>query len=313
MRSIPLRIAAIFTAYHPRPQLVQAVGAAARSCDKVIVVDNTPAHESTATIDELKRMGALVLTPGVNLGLAGALNLAIEQLGDDVDAVLFLDQDSELPPGTVEGLAWLLHTEPTIGIASPAPWLSKQARYLDPITNFRSDVADVPLALTSGMMVRTSALRQIGSFRADFFVDMVDVDYCIRAHEQGIRLVQDKRLKLPHQIGEVTEHRILALKLITTNHAPWRLYWVFRNGVVLIRTPRRASLNARFMLSLLLVKMAAATLLFERTKRERLHVIARGLRDGMSGRADPRYLPASARRPRSTLAPFEMSATSTHG
>ena len=38
-----MRVAAVFTAYHPDERLAAAVEAALRSCTSVIVVDNTPA------------------------------------------------------------------------------------------------------------------------------------------------------------------------------------------------------------------------------------------------------------------------------
>lgn len=116
-----LRVTALVTAYHPDARLTSAVLAALGSCQAVIVIDNTPLGAVSAS-DTLDDPRVLVLRSGHNEGLAAALNVGLDALGADTDAVLFLDQDSELPPELVPRLAQHLLEDPGIGAVGPAPY-----------------------------------------------------------------------------------------------------------------------------------------------------------------------------------------------
>src|SRR5262245_4185029 len=128
-----MRVAAVFTAYHPDERLAAAVEAALRGCDSVIVVDNTPAGADgsapASTAPALAGPGVTVIAHGRNVGLGAALNIAVRELPPDAEAVLFLDQDSELPAEIVPALVADLTDDPAIGIAAPSPWDPKHQRY----------------------------------------------------------------------------------------------------------------------------------------------------------------------------------------
>ncbi|WP_439662567.1 glycosyltransferase [Lentzea sp. HUAS TT2] len=285
------KITAIATAYHPDQRLLAVVEAARASCTEVLVVDNTPGGAELLSGDLPE--GVRVLRPAGNLGLAGALNLGIREMSPGSEAVLLLDQDSVLS-GEVVGLLVAHLDDPTIGAAAPAPWDAVRESYIDPRTRLRPEVADLDAVITSGMVVRRSLLDELGGFREDFFVDCVDQDFCLKLRRTGMRIVQDKRVKLPHSLGEVREHRFLIGHVRVTHHPKWRLYWVIRNGVLLVKENLRRSPVWCLTSVLIMVRWALLTALYEKPRGARLRAMWHGLRDGVKGRTSADYLPAGS-------------------
>jgi rhamnosyltransferase len=285
-------VAAVVTAFRPDGRLADVVRSAARQCAVVVVVDNTPAGEPGT--DALPEVAALahVHRPGANLGLAAALNAGVRQAGPS-GAVLLLDQDSVVPDGLVAGLAARLAADPRIGVATPVPWDAAEDRPLDPRASARGELADLPVAITSGMLVRRATLDAVGPFREDFFVDCVDQDFCLRVRRTGWRVVQDATVRLPHSLGETRWRGVWPVRLRSTSHATWRLYWTARNGTVLARESWRTEPVWVATSIALQAYVALTVLLFEPPRLRRLATLARGARDGWAGRTDVRMRPGA--------------------
>jgi rhamnosyltransferase len=153
-------------------------------------------------------------------------------------------------------------------------------------------VADRPAVITSGLLVRKSALDQAGGFRTDFFVDSVDIDFCLRLRRSGSRIVQDKRVRLPHSLGSTRAHRFLFLKVRVTHHPTWRLYWVFRNQTTLVKENWRRDPVWCLGAVAILVRWVLLTALYEAPRGRRLRAALNGFADGLRGRTTASYLPS---------------------
>jgi rhamnosyltransferase len=286
------RIAAVVTAYHPDERLEAVVESALRNCDAVVVADNTPG-DAASLAAKLEGPAVTVLRTGANRGLAGALNLGLAQVPADVDAVLFLDQDSVLPPELVDGLYAHLADE-RIAVVGPTPVDAATGGRYERAADRHAAVDDRPGIITSGMLVRRSVFEDVPGFREDFFVDCVDSDFCLRVRRTGRRVVRDAALVLPHSIGSGRDHRLGPIDVRVLHYPAWRHYWIARNGLVLsrefFRTERGFVLNnALFMARWLLV-----TALFDERRAACVPAVLRGLLHGLTGRVDRRYLPAGA-------------------
>jgi rhamnosyltransferase len=285
-------IAAVVTAYHPDERLAQVVESALVSCALVIVADNTPG-ESASAAQKLDHPNVKVLRSGRNLGLAAALNLGMREVPPQAGAVLFLDQDSVLPPALVPGLARHLE-DPAIGVVGPAPVDAEKGGQYETLSVLHGDLSDRYSVITSGMLVRRSCFEAVPAFREDFFVDCVDIDFCLRLRRAGIRIVRDKKSVLPHSIGDGRDHRFLFIPVRVLHYAAWRHYWVARNGMVLTREHGRALPGFALINALFMARWLAATAVFEPERRTHVRAILRGLRDGLTGRTDLSYLPSAA-------------------
>ena len=286
-------IAAIVTAYQPDERLAAVVESALASCTRVIVADNTPG-ETPSMADKLDDPRVTVLRSGRNLGLAAALNLGLRHIPEDAEAVLFLDQDSVLPADLVPALTAHLAGDPTIGVVGPGPVDAEKGGQYETLAMLHGTVSDRYSVITSGMLVRRSSFATVPGFREEFFVDCVDIDFCLRLRRAGVRVVRDRGLVLPHSIGDGRDHRLLFATVRVLHYAAWRHYWVARNGMVLTREhwrklPGFALINALFM-----ARWLAATAAFEPSRRTHVPAILRGLRDGLTGRTDLSYLPPGA-------------------
>lgn len=281
-------VAAVVTAFLPAAGLATVVAAAAVQCDRVVVVDNTPPGKPGADRVLTPQPNVLIERSPRNLGLAGALNRGVELAGD-VETLLLLDQDSVPPADLVRRLT--RHLRGSVQIATPAPWDAHAGRYLDPRTARRPPVADLPVAITSGMVLRRDVIDKVGPFREAFFVDCVDQDFCLRVRRAGGRVVQDRTVQLPHSLGETRWRGWGPFRLRSTQHPTWRLYWAARNGVVLARENLRR--EPRWVLTSLafLGYVALTVALFEPPRLARLARMLRGARDGWAGRVDPAQRP----------------------
>ncbi|GAA2004930.1 glycosyltransferase [Catenulispora subtropica] len=289
-----VRIAAVVTAYHPDERLLAVVDSVRGSCAEVVVVDNTPdGADSTADRIAADTKTVTVLRPGVNRGLSHALNLGVSRLSRDIEAVVFLDQDSVLEPDVVPRLAEHL-TDETIGVATPAPWDTVHERFYETFSGRHGDVADRAISITSGMLIRRSLLERVGEFREDFFVDYADLEYSLRVRRTGARIVQDKRLKLPHSIGERRTHRFLGMRVAVTHKAPWRDYWQIRNGLITIREQGRFSPAWAVTAALYLGRAAVQAVMFEDDRSAHARAVLHGVRDAATRKYSLRYLPSGA-------------------
>jgi rhamnosyltransferase len=290
-----MNITAVVTAYHPDERLAAVVASALESCAGVIVADNTPSGSPTLT-QELTDPRVRVLRSGRNLGLAGALNAGVRALPADTDAVLFLDQDSVLPGSVVAALAAHLD-DPTVGIAAPTPWDAQSQTHYDNLAALRAEVADRTDVITSGMLVRRGCLEQVGAFREEFFVDFVDIDFCLRLRRTGARIVQDQRLKLPHSLGDRRAHRLGPLTVQVVHYPAWRHYWIARGASTLLRENLRRDPKWSVKAVLFLLSWLMRATLFEPARRTHVPALLRGVRDGLLGRLTLSYLPEGADHP----------------
>jgi rhamnosyltransferase len=296
-----VHITAVVTAYHPDELLRGVVEAALERCDAVIVVDNTPAPAAQEPprpdpLGGLRDPRLTLLGSGRNVGLAAALNQGLAALPADTEAVFFLDQDSVIPDGLIDGLAKDLE-DPSIGVVGPSPVDAATGRAYETLAGRHDQLDDRDMVITSGMLLRRSCLERVpeARFREDFFVDYVDLDFCLRLRRAKVRIVRDRALELPHSIGDVRPHRVLGLLTVRVGHyAAWRHYWIARNGSILVRENLRALPVWAATNTLFLGRWFVQLLLFEPRRRTHAAAFLRGLRDAATGRVTPRYIPSGA-------------------
>lgn len=287
-------IAAVLTAYHPDERLAAVVGSALESCALVVIADNTPS-DTASSATELSGPRVKVIQSGRNLGLGGALNLAVSELPADVEAVLFLDQDSVLPAGLVEGLAAGLADE-TVGVMAPTPWDSKHETYYCDTSTMTDTVSGVEAVITSGMLVRRTVLDRV-KFREDLFIDWVDIAFCLDVGRAGFRIVQDWRLRLLHSIGNCEMHSFLFKKVHLSHYPAWRLYWIGRNVPIVHRLRFGGGPRAWVSTTLFIGPRLISMLLYENHRLAHARALMWGLSDGVRDRVNPAYLPAGASYP----------------
>lgn len=159
-----------------------------------------------------------------NKGISTALNYAWEYaVKNDYDFLLTMDQDSVFV-GFDNYISNIVGSDQPAGIYGPGVnWMAFTGtlRYFD-------------FPITSGMLVPVDILNKLKGYRPEFFVDGIDLDFTLRAKEQGIPVYIVGDCVLLQRYG-VSKHRRILFKTISINsHSPARLYEMYKNYQILL-------------------------------------------------------------------------------
>ena len=154
--------------------------------------------------------GVTWLGGGGNRGIAAALNaLAAAAQAAGHRRLFLLDQDADAAPATARALGLAMDrladgdAPPALVGPAPAPNPGHKApRYpLRPGIAPREAFLPVEFLATSGSLVDLAAFARIGPFREDFFIDVVDLEWCFRAWARGHSCWMDPATAIPHSVG----------------------------------------------------------------------------------------------------------------
>jgi GT2 family glycosyltransferase len=193
------------------------------------VVDNSSSDGSSAKVrqnfPEVK-----LIENNENVGFGRANNQAIEESRSQY--LLILNPDTVVKSRAVSGLVNFLDQNPDVGIAGPKlinpdgtlqisafpfPTLSKEfwrVFHLDKLTVRSSypmekwnqnQVKEVDYLSGACMLIRRSALNQIGVFDENFFIYSEEVDLCLRFKEAGWSLYWVPTTSVIHYGGRSTQ------------------------------------------------------------------------------------------------------------
>ena len=227
--------AAVIVSYNPDAGFTNRVKRLAQHVAKVLIVDNHSGHPSTETLRRLSFESRvnLVLNDS-NLGVATALNQGVrwaKQLG--YRWLLTFDQDTIASDHCVGTAAQVYDQFPhkdAIAVIGAQPFGAANGRRQEAS---ESDWIETRTVITSGTLMSLEAFDVIGPFRDEFFIDLVDLEYCLRARQKGFKVLLSLSPSMHHQIGATTTHALPWKDTGTSNHSPLRRYYMMRNHTVL--------------------------------------------------------------------------------
>jgi GT2 family glycosyltransferase len=176
-----------------------------------LVWDNTPTGQQVPALP----FAIEYRHSGENVGVSGAYNYAMELAEQGgFGWLLLLDQDSTLPAGFLSGMyghAKRLEAEERIAAVAPTVLMhgvpvspkimSRWGGAKDPAPGFAGRVDEELIIMNSGMLLRVAALRRIGGYSMDFWLDFSDRYVChmLARHKYGAWLAGE--LQMPHQVS----------------------------------------------------------------------------------------------------------------
>jgi rhamnosyltransferase len=275
----------VVVTHHPDEGVIELLQSVAPQVDQVIVVDNgSTAFEAGPIRAWAERAGATWIGNPANVGSATALNHAAEAaLSAGHSWLLTLDQDTAISVDLVMHLRTAISAdaEPKqVAIAAPQTDHQRDRRCRDRAVVRRR------MAITSGSLMSLAAWQEVGGFRDEFFIDMVEADFALRLAQRGYRVILACRASIGHHIGRPRTHRILGRAVETSNHPPWRRYYISRNRVIVWREHWRTAPVWVLFDGYGEVRDTVVIALTEDDRRRKLRAKARGLRDGLRGRMD---------------------------
>ncbi|WP_408585375.1 glycosyltransferase family 2 protein [Paraburkholderia bannensis] len=258
-----------------------------------VVVDNSEELCDAASLGLDSRV--TYLPNGANLGIATALNQGVEALIalGCTSAILF-DQDSEPSESLLLELPTQLAradaTGEPVAVVGPA-YEDARLRGVAPFVRFQwfqfgriEPVGDAPIdvdfLITSGSCINLRYWSAIGPMDDALFIDFVDLEWCVRAKRKGYRVLGLPWVRMRHELGG---EPVRVLGRAYPMHGPLRHYYQFRNVIALVK---RSSMPLNWK-SAELIKLPVRVVVycfFPSKRREHLHMVWRGVLDGLSGR-----------------------------
>lgn len=300
-----MKLLAIVVTFHPDcARLLELLGRLAEQVDEVLLVDNTPAADDSVWMAVenifLSGVGARLVRLGYNAGIAIAFNVGIDiAIHEGFSHVLLSDQDSLPDRQLVTGLLTSERRVEALGrkVGAVGPV------YLDQVTGIRfpfqvrehgdlfysrkqaddrnPDIETLSL-ISSGSLIRTSVLSDVGGMLESLFIDYVDVEWCHRAIAKGYVLIGTNDALMYHNRGE----QCLLVWFFGwrkfNGYGATRLYYQFRNFVYLAKlayVPRYWKIRASWYW----LGNFYASALFGTQRVESIRAMLAGVRDGLSG------------------------------
>lgn len=259
MTSYRPKITSIIVTYNPNLVLFEKALISHLNNDikELVIVDNGSrnANEIVSMLDKLvstntyldKNHKCFLLDN--NKGIAYAQNVGIKYSKKIKSShIILFDQDSFLPANLVKTLyeeeSELLKKGEKIAAIGPVYRDTNTNKYyklplykgllvkkISP-QNLEKNTFKVSIIIASGTLIRIKVLDHVGLMKEDFFIDLVDIEWCLRVSDMGYNIYATKSVEMYHTIGD---SRIVSLGREISIHSPLRKYYSYRNKILLIR------------------------------------------------------------------------------
>lgn len=279
----------VLISYNPTLELVSNIEVLISQVPEILIVDNGSNPDSLCILEKLSQKESVnVKYNSTNLGIATALNQGVNYAAENgYDWVVTFDQDSLAPTDYIQSMIRAYDNcdnNESIAIISP-----RYQTITSVISFARKDTknmlfSQIKTTITSGNIVRISALQSVGLFNDSFFIDYVDHEFCLRVRSQKWLIIESQKSLLSHNLGNSTLHKIANINIVTTNHSAIRRYYKYRNLIATLKKyywfePWETIVNFKS-----LIFEPLKILLFEEEKLSKISGIAKGVLDGITGK-----------------------------
>ncbi|KAD4060529.1 glycosyltransferase [Arthrobacter yangruifuii] len=288
----PHRVAAVISAYNPPADLIEKVKRLARQVERIIVVDDGSPADVSEVLQGLESAGAVVLKQGSNTGIAAALNAGIRYAAESSpDFFLTLDQDSELDPDYVARALEAFAGATQQGV--PVGMICAESHNKQPVMLQKPGVP-FPEAfdpMQSGTLIPAATFDAAGLLEEDLFIDCVDSEFTARIREMGLKAIIAPGCNISHAVGDSRPMlvgrwhvTVGGQKRFVHSHAPFRVYYITRNGLVMYRrylTRQPVWVLRRIGLEIVFY---GVRVVYGPHRLRQIAAIAFGIRDALTGR-----------------------------
>jgi rhamnosyltransferase len=283
-------VCAVIVTYHPSEAMLEIVDKVLAQVQGLVVVDNG-SHDNELNSLRAKKQSLSfhLIENGENFGVAEALNRGVRwATNNGYSWVVLFDQDSELTEGFIKEMfaAWETHPDRE-KVASIHPG------YVHPGSGIEAKVPHArdgsPLfPMTSGSLIAAWTFNKVGWFASEYFIDLVDWEYCFRIRSAGYLVVESRYARLLHAVGDPKRTMILGHTFQPSHHDAMRRYYISRNTLVFFRKylgsfPMWVLSGAYAQL-----KETIVCLLIEEDRARKLRSVLLGTWDALTGRMGKR-------------------------
>jgi len=226
---------------------------------QILVVDGNSQDSTRNILDryESKNRNVSSIRLEENKGTTVSRNLGIK--GSEGEYILFLDSDTVVNSGAIEGLREDLEENPSIGLMAPKllypdgrvqrsckkfPTVPIKVSKFVPLNVFRdwaerselydnwvyegdgTGVIDVDHCISAAWLVRREALNEVGKLDEHIFYAPEDVDMCLRMWLGGWRVSYNPEVSIIHDTQRISYSNIS----FTLEHAKGLIYYFKKHG-----------------------------------------------------------------------------------
>jgi len=235
-------VIAVVVAYHPKAgELEASVKSLLQNFKEIVVVWNGPHPFKTPTFLKDKRIHLLDMKD--NVGLARALNEGIDRAFQLGAAWVYLSDQDSLLPADFKSLAikYSQHIPKPYKVAAIGPVYFNQVtkevgriirteflRRRRDKPNMNEPYIETDYLITSGSFISKAAFNDIGPMRDELFIDLIDVEWGLRAKSRGYKSFVLPKAMLDHKLGN---DKFKIFGMVFPIHSPLRIYYYFRNSI----------------------------------------------------------------------------------
>jgi rhamnosyltransferase len=283
-------VCAVIVTYHPSAKMVEHLRKVFAQVQALVIVDNGSNLDELEPLRlEIRTRGFQLIENGENLGIAEALNQGVRWAkSQGYPWLILFDQDSAITDKFIDQMfaAWRTHSD-CERVAAIHP------RYVDPKTGVeaavpRANDGSPVFPMTSGSLMPAWIFDKIGSFASEYFIDLVDWEYCFRIRAAGFLVADSRQAKLLHSPGNPSTTTVLGRTFQRSQHNAIRRYYISRNSIAFYRKylcsfPRWVWKALYWQL-----RETVVSLIVDENRRCQFRSLLLGTWDGLTGRMGKR-------------------------
>ena len=250
-----MKISSVTILYNFNESVLENIKTYQNFVDEVILIDNSDSREYFEKYKEFLKQYTYISMNG-NVGIAKALNCGLNYSKEKgYNWTLTMDQDTYLENDIIEQYKKVIkqNYDEKIVILSPVYKFDRVK------TKKFEGVKEVNYVMQSANLVNLKNFFEIGKFKEEFFIDMVDYEYCLRAVKKGYKIISCGQIQVIHSPGITRQTKILKIKYGYCNK--YRIYYQARNLLWTIKEYKNIH-----MLFILIYKLLKIILLFDNKK-----------------------------------------------
>ena len=231
------------------------------------VVDNGSSDSTPQILSGLASRDSRlhVISEPENLGTTVSRNKALRSIEPDTDYVCVLDSDTFVNQDAFDEMAAALVADPSIGVIGPTmansageeqlsgrnlPTVSLKLRKACPFGSVAERAAaeeipstpvvdglqDVGYLLSACWLMPRLSLDAVGLLDEKIFYAPEDVDWCVRCHDTGLRVVRCYRARIVHEYQRLSHKKVISM--INIEHSKGLMYYFIKQFIIKKRRTR---------------------------------------------------------------------------
>lgn len=215
------KFAGVVVLYNPSKEDLKNIDTYIDYLDKLYVIDN-----SDKPLEKIMDNKIEYIFNNENIGVAKALNIGVDKaIKENYKWLLTLDQDTTLNENIFKEVSKAINQNDTSNIAVITPWHNTKLDVIKP-----KEKIDYPLdVMTSGNFVNLSIIKKIGGYKEEFFIDGIDIEFCLRIRKNNYSIMRLNYIEIEHNLGNIEYHKLFGRNWMCTNHNYIRNYYMARN------------------------------------------------------------------------------------